>query len=353
MKMEKKQASEASADSREVVGPPLLGHDFFELHEEAIDLKILAPFVMAPDVTVKDIEEKLRSLTVYGPFSCPEFLLPAIRPKLKAVFGPISSYPCSPSSQVAKGTVILDEHYVRALDDGTELAVIGSLYLPQVLPNKLLEQKLERLYVTRGIQCHEENAAVISRLLYTSKSMTVIPAGFELVDVPLVLSNTYLETRPAKKLFCKKRVQLDPDVDASLLDDRLERLIGEDLVFCPAGLKEVIARKCKWPETQVVLYEGDLWIVDDARDLPSYAIEALEGKATLVVLGELTVDPQLEPALLAEKLTKVHNLGMIWCTPGQQKALQEHLGLHSGAFQDSARIADSEEGVGGMGVYAS
>jgi hypothetical protein len=317
-----------------------------------MDLQIVAPCIIAPDVTSKDIEEKLHSLTVYGPLSCPEFLLPTIQPKLKTVAGPIRTYPCSPVSQVAEGEVILDEHYLQALDEGTELAIVGSLYLPQVLSNSLLERKLKRLYVTRGIQCHEENAAVISRLLHSSKRITVIPTDFEMVDLPLVLSDSYLKSMSAKKLYCRKRVQVDPGVDAALLHDRLEWLIGEDYVFCPAGLKTVIARKCKWPETQLVLYEGELWIVDDARDLPAYVLEILEGKATLVVFGELTLDSEIEPTMLTEKLSKVHNLGMIWCTRSQAKALQERLGLHDGVFQDSTRIAESEGNADGLGFPA-
>jgi hypothetical protein len=231
----------------------------------------------------------------------------------------------------------LDEGYLRELDDGTELAVVGRLRVPQVLDNDLLRQKIKRFYVLHTIICHEENAQVIASLVDRPRKMTVIPAGFELVERSLTLSSTGLDALPGKKLYCRDRVQINPDVDASLLDDRLDALVSEDIVFCPVGLQEVISRKCEWHQTRLVIYEGELWIVDDERILQAFSLDNLRGKATLVVYGELTVDPGVDAQLLADRLDKVHNLGEIRCTPEQKVAIQGRSGMNQGDLVDATQ----------------
>ena len=87
--------------------------------------------------------------------------------------------------------------------------------------------------------CHEENAQVIESLLANPpKKIKIIPAGFELVERPLKLDNTVLESLPGAKLYCTNRVQVAADVAPAVLDARLEALVCEDIVLCPSGLKK-------------------------------------------------------------------------------------------------------------------
>lgn len=57
------------------------------------------------------------------------------------------------------------------------------------------------------------------------------------------------------------------------------------------------------------------------------------GNATLVVAGLLTVAPDVEPCLLFDRLSRVHNVGEIVCTQEQMGALQARLGLDEGQFR--------------------
>jgi hypothetical protein len=249
-----------------------------------------------------------------------------------------------PNVPVIPGTLTLDEAYLRDLDDSAELAVLGRLRLPAVLPNDLLGAKLGKVYALGRVVCHQENLQVLrSRLADPSKRIKTIPAGFALIDDQLVLGSAALESLPAPKLYCTRRVEVAADVDAALLDGRLEALVGENLVLCPAGLKGILSKKCDWTKTQIVYYEGKLWIVDDVRDLSPYHLETMEGKATLVVLGELRVDADVTPQALSDRLGKVHNLGLISCTPAQMEAIRPLLGLRDGELADSTPVEEPEE----------
>jgi len=132
-------------------------------------------------------------------------------------------------------------------------------------------------------------------------------------------------------------------VTPSALDEHLDGLASEEMVLCPAPLRNVLSRKCNLLENRVVFYEGELWLVDDERDLRASRFEHLEGQATLVVLGELKVDPEVDLQMLADRLVKVHNLGTIWCTPEQMGAIEVRLGLHDGSLQDSTVSEEAGE----------
>lgn len=78
-------------------------------------------------------------------------------------------------------------------------------------------------------------------------------------------------------------------------------------------------------------------MIEDPRELPAFAFEHLEGVATLVVFGELKLDPHITPETLAKKLDKVHNMGSISCTPEQMGAIQSLLGVSEGQLSNSTR----------------
>jgi hypothetical protein len=335
----------SDANVRTLMGQVVINRDYFKNQEAAPFLLVMGQVVVEPDVPVEDIESGLGGLVVMGQLVCPEHLAGAIQSKIRQVMGQTMIYP--PFARVKLGSLDLDEHYLRALDDETELAVVGSLRVPQVLPNDLLEQKIQKLFVSGGIKCHEENAqAIQARLVAGSGEIKAIPAGFELVQRPLVLDGSLLESLPASKLYCTERVQVEGDVTSSALDEHLDGLVSEEMILCPAALRDVLSRKCNLLENRVVFYEGELWLVDDAHDLRASRFDYLEGKATLVVTGELRVDREVDPAVLADRLAKVHNLGTIWCTPEQMGAIEARLGQRDGRLMDSTPREEAEEEPG-------
>jgi hypothetical protein len=330
----------ASAALRQVTGQVTIGRGYFK-EQEPIFLVATGQITIEPDVVAEEVEAALDGLTVTGEFICPRHVAGVIRAKASQITGQIVAYP--PFARVKFDGLTLDEHYLRALDDGTELAVVGGLHVPQVLPNDLLEQKLQKLFVSGKIECHEENAQVIqARLVDGSGNVKTIPAGFELAKKPLVLDATLLSSLPAKKLYCTERVQIEGDVNSSALDKHLDSLISEDMILCPEALKDVLVKKCDLLKNRVVFYEGELWLVDDERELKASRFDYLEGTATLVVTGEATLDGEIDPKVLADRLTKVHNLGLIRCTPEQMGAIEARLGMRDGELQDSTLPEEPE-----------
>jgi hypothetical protein len=306
--------------------------DYFKNVEQEIFFLVNGQMIVEPGLPLEDIEKGLAGIGVNGQFFCPENLMGVFNAKSFQVNGQSVAYP--PFKHLFTESLTLDEATLDSLEDGAEISLLGDLSVPKVLANDLLERKIGKLFVSGKILCHEENGQVIRARLYKPAKINTIPVGFEWVKKPLVLDNDTLAYLPGKKLFCKELVRIAPDVQPQTFDQNVEQLIAEDLLLCPSALKPVLAPKCNLFETRVVFYVGALWLVQDEQTLHAARFDSLDGSATLVVTGELTLDATLPVETLSARFTAVHNFGLIRCTPEQHEALRAHLSRYEGEFEE-------------------
>ena len=345
---------EASADARLVSGQAEFNRDYFKGRESPENLVVVGRAVVSPDLPAEDIENGLGELIVTGDLICPEHLAGLVQSRIRHLGGKRIVYPGG--GRVVLGHLAVDKAFLQSLRDGSSLVVVGNLHVPQVLPNDLLERKIQNILVTGSMLVHEENApTILERVGDRPSSMrtTTIPAGHELIDRSISLNGDSLQSLPSRKLYCTKRVQVDQNVDPAALDNQIESLICTATVLCPAALRQVIYRKCG-PETRLALYEGELWTVDGVTQLPASRFDYLEGKATLFVSGVLTISPDVEPDVLADRLAFVHNTGIINCTPRQMGAIGARQGVSTGILEDSTKAQeDDDEGEYADGIIGN
>ena len=280
--------------ARLINGQEVIDRDYFKGVNEPVHMVVNGSLHIEPDVPADDVEKGLGSLTVNGQLTYPGNISGALQPKIREVNG--QSIPYAPGDRVFQDTLTINESFLRSIGEPVSLVVLDRLNLPNVVPNDLLSRSLTGLHVYGRVSCHEENAEALYSLMGDTAGearMRIIPAGFELVERPLVLDNSMLESLSSSKLYCRDRVEVDPEVDADLLGARLERLAPNDLVLCPSSLRQVVAPKLATLGTRVVFYEGELWKVDDDQELVGSRFDFTQDKATLVVNGSLTVDPSI------------------------------------------------------------
>jgi len=337
---------EVPADAKLHHGSLVLNKETFAGQTDPLRMAVMGQLTVGPDVSAEDIERGIDYLSVLGYVLCPEHLASAIEAKLKYLHGPLHVYPrgCKP----VVGSLTLEERFLRSLDDGAELMVTGKLNAKDVLPNDLLERKVKKIVVGDGVVCRAENAEVLlARLERKSGAdgVTVVPAGYEMVERALVLSPALLEALPARKLYCTEVVRVEEDVTAEALDKSLEALVVKEMLICPAALQSVMAKKLDILETETIFYEGKLWLVDGEATLSTARLGYLdpEGKTTLIVTGNLEIEPDIPPKTLVDRLCKVHNLGRIVGSAEQVAALEFRLGISEGDLKAISPEKASEE----------
>ena len=316
-----------------VTGQIRISGDFFEGYDAPVFLLVVGQAIVEPDVSIEKINELLHGIVVIGQLLCPTPLMGAFQSKAVQIIGRTSAYPVL--AQIVTQGMVLDVSRLESFEDGSEIAVLGSVKIVESVPNELLKRKLGKLFALSGVRCYEENATALqARLADGSGRVTIVPAGYKVVEKALWLDQLLLESLSSSKLYCTENVFVDSSIDASTLDKHLEALICRGTVVSPTTLSSVVTQKCDPLENELLFYEGELWRVEDDETLTAARFDHLEGTATLFVSGDLNLDPGLSPDLIAKRLSKIHNRGTIRCTSDQRGAVQAKLGLQDGSVVD-------------------
>jgi len=333
---------------RVVTGQEEISRDTFKEVDTPLDLFVVGQVFIKPDIPVEELRAGLNSLYVTGQLFYPESLAGAVKSKLSEVNGQTMAY--SDDAKLIMGKLVLTESYLRGLADKSTLLIIGRLDATTVLPNELIAQKIEKIDFMGRVTCCEENAETLIARIKNAPHLTTIPTGYLYLNQPLVVDATMLGSLPGKKLY-GTTVRIEPDVTAAALTEALDGLILTDLLIAPAPLRTALSKICNLLETTAIFYEGELWLIEGESTLHTSRFEYLDGKATLVVRGELTIGEDVDAPLLAQHFAKVHNFGEIHCTPAQMSALQARLGTNKGEFIHERTVADEDENVIGNAAY--
>ena len=161
-----------------------------------------------------------------------------------------------------------------------------------------------------------------------------------------------LEPIDRAKLFCTGTVRVGPDVEPAAVERGLAGLRSLGLIVCPKRLKDAIKGKLDLVEDRAVFYEGDLWLFDEEHTLHASRFDYSEGKVTVLVTGELRIQPDVEPSVLADRFHAVHNLGEIRCSPEQMGAIEARLGIHEGELLDSTPKEKERFDIGNANILS-
>ena len=321
---------------------------------EPINMIVMGSVTVAADVTAADIEEGVERLIVMGTVVCPDNLVAALRSRIARQMGVVDSYPAGAELISVSGSLQLDHVTLAAMEDGTALLVHGRLIVAEaLLQRELLECKLSWLKVHGPVLCNEENAPLLRSFMPDHAGrFTVLPAGFRIIERSLTIDSAFLRFSGANKVYCTGRVIVDSEVTAAEVERYLKGLRCTEMIVAPAALRDALAPKCDLAADRVLFYDGALWLEDDSSELAVERFSYLDGAATLLVDGQLAIHRGVEPAVLAERLAKVHNFGLIRCTPAQMSALQARMGIGDGLIDSSNGNEEDDEkslGIGNIG----
>ena len=342
---------EAPAHYKLEVAPVRFNAQALRNRSEPVGMIIMAPVAVNSDVSAEDIEQGIERLFIMGPVICPDNVVAALRAKTEQQMGPVTCYPAGARLVSTLGALRLDYDALATLEDGTALNVEGRLTVPEPLPADLLERKIQWLNVDGAVLCHEENAPILRPLMPEgSGRFRLLPAGFKVVERALTIDGTFLRFSATEKLYGTGRITVDSAVTAEEIDRYLKELRCAGMILAPAGLRDSLAPKCDLERDQVFFYEGALWLEEGRTELTAERFAYLNGAATLLVEGVVTIHDAVDPALLMERLAKVHNSGIIRCTPRQMAALQARMDRNEGELVDSTAAEEEESaGVGNIG----
>jgi hypothetical protein len=340
-------------ENRTVMGHLRLAPDSLQ-DESGPAFYIVVGHVIVETGSEGDFMEKplagLAGLVVMGNVFCPKSLTGVVQPKIKQQMGHFIPYP--DDATLVNGSLELTAGYLAELGKPAGFVVTGSLLAVEDV-SAAVRQKIDYLHVRGTIVCAEENVdAIQSKLRGGKTSMTIVPSGYRYHEGDLRLDAATLGSLSSARLFCTGTVVFGPDAEPSAVEQGIAGLRSLGLIVCPERLKDVLQSKLDMVEDRVIFYEGDLWLFDEDQMLHASRFEYSEGKATALVTGDLRIEPDVEPAVLADRFHVVHNLGEIRCSPEQMGAIEARLGIHEGELLDSTPKEKGTFDIGNANVLA-
>jgi len=340
-------------DSRTVMGHLRLAADsLLEKRGQAFYI-VMGHVIVEAGSQVASMEESpdgVAGLVVMGHVFCPASLRSIVQAKVRQQMGHFVPYP--DDATVVSGTLELTAGFLEQLEKPTAFLVIGSLRATEAIPEVLMG-KIEYLQVKGSILCSEGNAeAIRSKRRGGTSELTVVPSGYVYHEGDLEFDAAVLESLDKAKLFCTGNAVVDPEVEPPAIEKGLGGLRSLGLIVCPKRLKNAVKGLLDLIEDRAVFYEGDLWLFDGEHTLRASRFEYSEGPVTALVTGELRIESDVEPSVLADRFLVVHNLGEIRCSSEQMGAIEARLGIHDGELSDSAPKEKEAFDIGNANMLA-
>ena len=114
-----------STNVQRILGQTTINRDYFKNLDEPVFLIVAGQVIIEPDVPPEEIQAGLAGSFVMGQMICPDPIAGLFQTTNSQVLGQIKIYPAMEHVQI--GSFALDPTSLNALEDGTELAVVGSL----------------------------------------------------------------------------------------------------------------------------------------------------------------------------------------------------------------------------------
>ena len=302
---------------------------------EPLGMIIMGPVTVDADVSAEDIEQGIERLFVMGPVICPDNLMAALRSKTEQQMGPVKTLSCRRQARLDLRITEVGSRCARRAGRSHSASKSGRLIVPDALPRGSADTQdsvAQRLQV--GC-CATRMTRRCCALLWPHPSgrFTLLPAGCKVIERALAIDSTFLRFSATPKMYVDGRITVDPAVTAEEIDQNLQELRCAGMILAPASLRDSLAPKCDLERDQVLFYDGTLWLEEGSAELTTERFAYLDGVATLLVEGVVTIHEAVDPALLMER-------------PGQGAQLRGH-SLHAPADGRPASTHGPQRGGAG------
>ncbi len=313
------------------------------------NILLTGKMIIGNDVTPEDIEKQLGSLLMIGTVVTPKSLQTSIQKKIINFTGKIESYP--DGFHVRSGLRLSNE-ILKSLNDNSNIAVLGAIKAIDEIDEDLFRKKISSIYLTGKIFGYEKNVGLINSVLHeeSNANIDLVEDGYRVLEQNVLLERSTLEAWENHKLFCQANVEIKADVDVDLFRNKISALKVKGKIYCPDNIKALVNEKCGGVATNIITYKDNLLKIDDEYVLSPSTLKFLKGLITLVNLGELSIQKDVEAEALFDKFEKVYNYGEIMLHGDQMGAIQAKISENHGDIVDvDQKKSEARTGIGNIG----
>ena len=276
--------------------------------EEKLVVSVNGPLTLEPGC-----EEALRSYTsmvVNGPVTCPASMTPLLA--AFQVNGPVQAYP--DGAIVLKRSTVLDRvFHLRARQDALYYAAKRVIALsPDIQFEKLAEKNVR--FVTKELLVSESHAEAAVALVDERADVTILPDGCAYVDDDAQLDEALVK-RCGGKLYINGNLSVTPD-SASVLDQVSYLRVSGNLQVCRSLKDRVLEMDAEYGELYTV--GGTVLSSWGSHNISARMLEDAEDGLSAVGCANVSIDADVTPELLREKLVSILDCASVSCATREQ-----------------------------------
>jgi hypothetical protein len=316
-----------------------INQGYLDALNSSIHLIALGAVAVAPNTDPALFSKKIDEINLVGAIICPESLSGAVNSVLKGQVGGAISYPdeIHVDFKAENGNNIgITKEYVESLNENTILFINGSAQITENIDETILSKKVYKLIVNGLLTISQDNEKALVSKLFLNGESTVVPSGYEYVKENLNISENNIYVFKGRHIYSEKAVHFSKYLASDVLQENSFKLICKE-VICKKTLEKSVSTLLGNPNTKIVSYDNEIIVNNGSRKITSKELSYLKGSVHLLNYGNADFEEGISDELIAEKISGIHNYGMIKCS-------EESYGLiQSKIIEDQGEIKVYEE----------
>jgi len=315
---------------------------YIESIKEPLHLFINGIVIIDKNVQADQIKKDLFHFIMNGKVYSPAHLSGSVSTLFADGELNVSTYQGEPP-RIENGKFTLSNSFLQSLEGPQYLVVNGVLKFSSDLNMELFNEKISDMEVHGKITIHEEQEAYLYKKMasLTTSPVEVIPADYELIESQLRLNSRSVRRFKNKKIMTKRPIVIDADVSREVLTNAFSKIHSSSFIVCHETVEDIIYELCTLLDTEVLAYENTFILIEDEEEWSNDQLLALNKPSNFIVRGELTLNEDIDPEVLQEKITAIDLMGeMIVSNKKIKGSLQNLLRLNDGSITDKDKTRD-------------
>lgn len=315
------------------VGKYNITRQMLEESDNGLKICMVGELTIDSDIPAELLKAKLLGFYLVGEANVPDELYGVFMSVAKDITGRVSK--SSLTGKKSMGNITITDDYLKSLEDGTELAVIGNVIFSEKFDSKLFLQKIKKISVIGHIKLLDSQTELLHKVWTESETcrLKVLKIDHHYVPSGTRLDAFTLMTIDKPVISCNGQFFLETDVTAEIIAEKKFSFDAQGAVYFPKSLMSAMATKLT-KDTKGLPYEaGKLEVMSGEQNLTTVRLNAMQDGITLVVLGGLDVDDDVAIDLLSSKIAVLDNYGEITAGKDVASILQSRLRKDKGSFQ--------------------
>ena len=323
-------SEEVPEDCKFISGQVEIDRNYFQNIKSPVSLLLAGQITIKQDVSKEDIENGIKYLSISGQVMCPEKLIGVLQSKCSKINGQLLPY--SNNHFISTGKLNIDISFLKATENSVSLLLIGKMTMLDDIPEALFNEKVESINIIGKALVREEYLEMFKRKLRSGSNckIQVVPRGYSYIADDLKLDTMSIKRFDHAKIYTVGMLQISGDITLELLKNHIEKIQTKDVIVCRKELKEPVFELCDDVTVQICDYSGKVYIIDGEHTLTQSELKYTPEDITYIVRGELTINDDVSPDLMFQKIEHIDNLGDIFCSGEQCGLVQVKLRTSQG-----------------------